>query len=82
MGRSSPQLNRPPSPPIFGISDIDKNQNARVVYKQNNQEVVYKQNIMVRWLQPPTPPPPAPIIIRGMYFFYFLFFCNHRNCSF
>ena len=41
--------------------------NPQVVYKPNNQEVVYKQNIMVRWLQPPTPPPPAPIIIRGKF---------------
>ncbi|CAF1470444.1 unnamed protein product [Rotaria magnacalcarata] len=71
MNRSSPQLMRPPSPPILGLSDNINaqnmsfgNTNPQVIYKQNNQEVVYKQNIMVRWLQPPTPPPPAPIIIR------------------
>ena len=72
MGRSIPQSMRPPSPPILGISDTHmvqnsalSNGNPQIIYKPNNQEVVYKQNIMVRWLQPPTPPPPAPIIIRG-----------------
>ena len=72
MGRSTPQSMRPPSPPILGFSDMNNpqnvplgNANPKVIYKPNNQEVVYKQNIMVRWLQPPTPPPPAPIIIRG-----------------
>ena len=72
MGRSTPQHIRPPSPPILGLSDTNNshnvslgNANPKVIYKPNNQEVVYKQNIMVRWLQPPTPPPPAPIIIRG-----------------
>ncbi|CAF0852686.1 unnamed protein product [Rotaria sordida] len=71
MGRSTPQSVRPPSPPILGISNTTNtpnvslaNTNPQVVYKPNNQEVVYKQNILVRWLQPPTPPPPAPIIIR------------------
>lgn len=72
MGRSTPQSIHPPSPPILGVSDthnsqhlLQNNANPQVVYRNNNQEVVYKQNIMVRWLQPPTPPPPAPIIIRG-----------------
>lgn len=72
MSKSSPQLARPPSPPVFGVPDMSDIQRGslndtkpQVVYKPNNQEVVYKQNIMVRWLQPPTPPPPAPIIIRG-----------------
>ncbi|CAF2857811.1 unnamed protein product [Rotaria sp. Silwood2] len=71
LGRLSPQSMRPPSPPILGIHDTTNisnmslgNTNPQVIYKPNNQEVVYKQNIMVRWLQPPTPPPPAPIIIR------------------
>jgi hypothetical protein len=65
---------RPPSPPILGVSNTNNlqnlplsNTNPQVIYKPNNQEVVYKQNIMVRWLQPPTPPPPAPIIIRGKF---------------
>ncbi|CAF0763193.1 unnamed protein product [Adineta ricciae] len=69
--RSSPQFMRPPSPPIFGLSGTNSahdlsmsGNNPQVIYKPNNREVVYKQNIMVRWLQPPTPPPPAPIIIR------------------
>jgi hypothetical protein len=74
MDRSSPHLMRPPSPPILGISGTNSahdlsstgGNNPQVIYKPNNQEVVYKQNIMVRWLQPPTPPPPAPIIIRGI----------------
>lgn len=73
-GRSTPQQFRPPSPPILGLSGANDRQNLplgnanpQVIYKPNNQEVVYKQNIMVRWLQPPTPPPPAPIIIRGLY---------------
>ncbi|CAF0854997.1 unnamed protein product [Adineta steineri] len=72
LGRSSsPQFGRPPSPPILGIPGTSSahnlalgSNNPQVIYKPNNQEVVYKQNIMVRWLQPPTPPPPAPIIIR------------------
>ncbi|UJR33974.1 hypothetical protein I4U23_021390 [Adineta vaga] len=71
MDRSSPQFMRPPSPPILGLSGANSAHdlssglnNPQVIYKPNNQEVVYKQNIMVRWLQPPTPPPPAPIIIR------------------
>ena len=72
MERSSSLHMRPPSPPILGIPEANNAQhlpidhsNPQVIYKPNNQEVVYKQNIMVRWLQPPTPPPPAPIIIRG-----------------
>lgn len=72
INRLTPQPMRPPSPPILGFPNISNTQNTlsgdnspQVIYKQNNQEVVYKQNIMVRWLQPPTPPPPAPIIIRG-----------------
>lgn len=77
---------RPPSPPIFGLSGANSAHdlsmsanNPQVIYKPNNQEVVYKQNIMVRWLQPPTPPPPAPIIIRGKFTFYPLLFSilNH-----
>ncbi|CAF1013342.1 unnamed protein product [Didymodactylos carnosus] len=44
--------------------DVSLSGTPQVIYRPNNQEVVYKQNIMVRWLQPPTPPPPAPIIIR------------------
>jgi hypothetical protein len=67
MGRSSSQIMRPPSPPIIGIPNGSNINNPQVIYKPNNQEVVYKQNIMVRWLQPPTPPPPAPIIIRGKF---------------
>jgi hypothetical protein len=75
MNRSTSQSMRPPSPPILGISNTNNpsnlpigNSNPQVIYKPNNQEVVYKQNIMVRWLQPPTPPPPAPIIIRGKFY--------------
>jgi hypothetical protein len=74
LGRSTPLPMRPPSPPILGIRDAGNiqnssvgNTNPQVIYKPNNQEIVYKQNIMVRWLQPPTPPPPAPIIIRGKF---------------
>jgi hypothetical protein len=80
MNRSSSQSMRPPSPPILGVSNTSNiknlplsNTNPQVIYKPNNQEIVYKQNIMVRWLQPPTPPPPAPIIIRGT-FFIFIFY--------
>jgi hypothetical protein len=29
-----------------------------------NNQVTYKQNVLVKYLQPPTPPPPGPIIIR------------------
>lgn len=71
MGPSDSSIIRPPSPPILNFPDGHAvpsgaiGDNPQIVYKQNNQEVVYKQNIMVRWLQPPTPPPPAPIIIRG-----------------
>jgi hypothetical protein len=79
MNRSTPQSMRPPSPPILGISSTSSAQNLplglnnpQVIYKPNNQEIVYKQNIMVRWLQPPTPPPPAPIIIRGKFDMNFL----------
>ena len=79
MDRSSAQFMRPPSPPILGISGTNSahnlsigDNNPQVIYKPNNQEIVYKQNIMVRWLQPPTPPPPAPIIIRGKLFFLLL----------
>lgn len=75
LGRTSSPSMRPPSPPILGLNNANNNQNLQlananpqVIYKPNNQEVVYKQNIMVRWLQPPTPPPPAPIIIRGKFF--------------
>jgi hypothetical protein len=58
--------NRPSSPPVLGVPNANNpTGNPQVIYKPNTQEVVYKQNIMVRWLQPPTPPPPAPIIIRG-----------------
>jgi hypothetical protein len=61
-------LTRPVSSPVQGFSNANNpNTNPQVIYKPNNQEVVYKQNIMVRWLQPPTPPPPAPIIIRGKF---------------
>jgi hypothetical protein len=79
MDRRTPQPIRPPSPPILGISDTNNfqnlstgNTNPQMIYKPNNQEIVYKQNIMVRWLQPPTPPPPAPIIIRGQFFMILL----------
>ena len=72
IGRPPSPSGRPPSPPVFGLNDRGSLSNIplntgepQVIYKQSNQEVVYKQNIMVRWLQPPTPPPPAPIIIRG-----------------
>ena len=72
MGQTISPTIQPPSPPVLGVSNpyaIQNlsltNENPQVIYKQSNQEVVYKQNIMVRWLQPPTPPPPAPIIIRG-----------------
>jgi hypothetical protein len=79
LGRSSTPSIRPPSPPILGISNTNNIQNLplntanpQVIYKPNNQEVVYKQNIMVRWLQPPTPPPLAPIIIRGKFYIFLL----------
>lgn len=29
-----------------------------------NNQVTYQQNVLVRYLQPPTPPPPGPLIIR------------------
>ena len=72
MTGSISQSTQPPSPPILDIPNRQgapivpmSNADPQVIFKPNNQEVVYKQNIMVRWLQPPTPPPPAPIVIRG-----------------
>jgi hypothetical protein len=71
----SPFIARPPSPPIFGLSNPGLSHSLsvgnalppQVIYKPNNQEINYKQNIFIRWLKPPTPPPPAPIIIRGRF---------------
>jgi hypothetical protein len=72
---STPSLIRPPSPPIFDVSNAGLSQSLsvgntlppQVIYKPNNQEIHYKQNVIIRWLKPPTPPPQAPIIIRGKF---------------
>jgi hypothetical protein len=81
MGGSSPLIMRPPSPPIIGIPNTGYHQSysmgntlpPQVIYRPSDQDVKYKQNIIVRWLQPPTPPPSAPIIIRGNWFFLLMF---------